>query len=78
MLTRERLQNAKNIRSMAPTAVGRFDHLTPVICELWHVKQDLLAVIIYIIYKMYISLTAVKFQNSTHNWSWKVDKIPKL
>lgn len=44
MLTRERLQNAKNIRAMAPTAEGRFEHLQPVICELWHVKQDLLAV----------------------------------
>ncbi|XP_076081561.1 uncharacterized protein LOC143052416 [Mytilus galloprovincialis] len=43
MLTRERLQNAKNITYLAPTPRGRFEHLAPVTCELWHVKQDLLS-----------------------------------
>ncbi|CAC5405408.1 unnamed protein product [Mytilus coruscus] len=43
MLTRERLQNAKNITYLAPTPKGRFEHLSPVTCELWHVKQDLLS-----------------------------------
>ncbi|CAG2203952.1 unnamed protein product [Mytilus edulis] len=39
----ERLQNAKNITYLAPTPRGRFEHLAPVTCELWHVKQDLLS-----------------------------------
>ncbi|CAC5385324.1 unnamed protein product [Mytilus coruscus] len=43
MLTRERLQNAKNIRLLALTTKAHFQHLAPVTCELWHVKQDLLA-----------------------------------
>ncbi|VDI79977.1 Hypothetical predicted protein, partial [Mytilus galloprovincialis] len=51
MLTRERLQNAKNIRHLALTPRGRFQHLAPVTCELWHVKQDLLAKAYKALYK---------------------------
>ncbi|XP_063410391.1 uncharacterized protein LOC134693486 [Mytilus trossulus] len=51
MLTRERLQNAKNIRLLALTPRCRFQHLAPVTCELWHVKQDLLAKAYKALYK---------------------------
>lgn len=43
-LTRERLQNVKNIRFLALTPEGRFEHLNPIVIEHWHVKQDLLSV----------------------------------
>ena len=43
-LTRERLQNVRNIRYMAPTPERRCDHLFPIVIEHWHVKQDLLSV----------------------------------
>ncbi|XP_052080780.1 uncharacterized protein LOC127718769 [Mytilus californianus] len=42
-LTRERLQNVKNIRFLALTPEGRFEHLNPIVIEHWHVKQDLLS-----------------------------------
>ncbi|CAC5416828.1 unnamed protein product [Mytilus coruscus] len=42
-LTKERLQNVKNIRFLALTPKGRFEHLNPIVIEHWHVKQDLLS-----------------------------------
>ena len=43
-LTKVRFVGASNLRRMSPTAAGRFDHLQPIVCELWHLKQDLLDV----------------------------------
>ncbi|XP_052675768.1 uncharacterized protein LOC128157314 [Crassostrea angulata] len=41
-LTRVRLQEAKNIRSLAVTPERRYDDLHPIVCEMWHSKQDFL------------------------------------
>lgn len=43
-LTRVRLQEAKNIRSLAVTPERRYDDLHPIVCEMWHSKQDFLEV----------------------------------
>jgi hypothetical protein len=43
-LTRIRLQEAKNLRILSITPEKRFDDLHPIVCELWHSKQDLLEV----------------------------------
>ncbi|XP_052807443.1 uncharacterized protein LOC128236553 [Mya arenaria] len=41
-LTRVRLQGAKSLRAGAHTATERFDHLHPIIVELFHTLQDFL------------------------------------
>ncbi len=41
-LTRVRLQGAKRLRAMAPERRKKFEHLFPIVCEMWHNKQDLL------------------------------------
>lgn len=41
-LTRVRLQEARNIRSLAVTPERRYDDLHPIVCEIWHSKQDFL------------------------------------
>ena len=43
-LTRVRLQGAKSLRIMAPTPEGRFADVGPIVCTLWHAKQDFLEV----------------------------------
>lgn len=43
-LTRVRLQGAKHLRALAPEKRKRFEHLFPIVCEMWHIKQDLLHV----------------------------------
>ena len=43
-LTRVRLQEAKTLRSLSVTPEKRYDHLHPIVCEMWHSKQDLLEV----------------------------------
>ncbi|KAK3093760.1 hypothetical protein FSP39_019826 [Pinctada imbricata] len=41
-LTRVRMQDAKDLKALSTTAQGRLAHLEPVVCELWHLKQDFL------------------------------------
>ena len=43
-LTRVRLQGAKSLRAGAHSANQRFDHLHPVIIEMFHTLQDFLEV----------------------------------
>lgn len=43
-LTRERLDGCIPLRQLAPTPEERFDHIKPIVCEFWHVKQDMLEV----------------------------------
>lgn len=43
-LTRVRLQGAKGLRDLAPDQRKSFKNLSPIVCEMWHVKQDLLHV----------------------------------
>lgn len=43
-LTKVRLQEAKNLRTLSITPEKRFDDLNPMVCELWHSKQDFLEV----------------------------------
>ena len=43
-LTRVRLEEAKNLRTLATTPKKRFHDLHPFVIELWHVKQDYLEV----------------------------------
>ena len=43
-LTRVRLQGARGLREHADNPVERYDHLDPVVIEMWHTKQDLLHV----------------------------------
>ena len=43
-LTRVRLQGAKALRAGALTPEDRFEHLEPVIVEMFHTQQDLLEV----------------------------------
>ena len=43
-LTRVRLEGAKDLRMLSISEAGRLQHLHPVICEFWHMKQDLLEV----------------------------------
>ena len=44
-LTKVRFAGAINLRLMSPTSTGRLEHVQPVVCELWHLKQDYLEVI---------------------------------
>jgi hypothetical protein len=39
-----RLEEAKNLRSLATTRKKRFENLDPIIIEFWHMKQDFLEV----------------------------------
>ena len=48
-LTRVRLESAKRLRAGAHSSTERFEHLNPIVEELFHVQQDLLEVI-YIIW----------------------------
>ncbi|XP_060578320.1 uncharacterized protein LOC132735396 [Ruditapes philippinarum] len=41
-LTRVRLEEAKNLRTLATTPKKRFEDLHPFVIELWHTKQDFL------------------------------------
>ncbi|KAK3099684.1 hypothetical protein FSP39_007984 [Pinctada imbricata] len=41
-LTRVRLEGAKDLKRLSTTPVGRLEHIHPLVCELWHLKQDLL------------------------------------
>ncbi|KAL5017472.1 hypothetical protein ScPMuIL_007061 [Solemya velum] len=41
-LTRVRLQEARNLRTLSVTPEKRFDDLNPIVCEMWHCKQDFL------------------------------------
>ncbi|XP_076116504.1 uncharacterized protein LOC143083974 [Mytilus galloprovincialis] len=41
-LTKVRFAGAINLRLMSPTSTGRLEHVQPVVCELWHLKQDYL------------------------------------
>lgn len=41
-LTRVRLQEARNLRTLSVTPEKRFDGLNPIVCEMWHSKQDFL------------------------------------
>lgn len=43
-LTRCRLQEAKNLRTLSDTPEKTFEDLYPIVCELWHSKQDFLEV----------------------------------
>jgi len=43
-LTRKRLHDCKKLRILSPDPVMKLSHLDPVVIELWHMKQDLLAV----------------------------------
>ena len=43
-LTKVRFEGAKNLRILSRTSTGRLEHLRPIICELWHLKQDYLEV----------------------------------
>jgi len=43
-LTRVRLQEARNLRTLSVTPEKRFDDLNPIVCEMWHSKQDFLEV----------------------------------
>lgn len=43
-LSRVRLEEAKNLRSLATTRKKRFENLDPIIIEFWHMKQDFLEV----------------------------------
>ena len=43
-LTRVRLQEAKNLRTLSVTPEKRYDELYPIVCEMWHSKQDFLEV----------------------------------
>ena len=43
-LTRVRLQGSKKLRRLAPDPRSRFDDLHPIVCEMWHNKQDFLHV----------------------------------
>lgn len=43
-LTRKRLDGCRHLRILGETPAERFDHIQPVVCEMWHVKQDLLEV----------------------------------
>ena len=43
-LTKVRFAGAHYLRRMSPTATRRLEHVQPVICELWHLKQDYLDV----------------------------------
>ena len=43
-LTRVRLQEAKNLRTLSVTPEKRYDDLYPIVCEMWHSKQDFLEV----------------------------------
>lgn len=40
-LTRVRLDGVKHLRAHAPDPQGRFEHLHPVVCEMWHNQVDL-------------------------------------
>jgi hypothetical protein len=44
-LTHVRLETAKTLRILAPTVDERFEHLTPVVGEMWHNKRDFLEVL---------------------------------
>lgn len=44
-LTRVRLQEAKNLRSISVTPERRYDDLNPIVFEMWHNKQDFLEVL---------------------------------
>ncbi|KAK3099953.1 hypothetical protein FSP39_012447 [Pinctada imbricata] len=50
-LTRVRLDGAKDLRYLSPTPEKRFDHLKPIVCELWHLKQDSLEKLYKTFYK---------------------------
>ncbi|XP_052098920.1 uncharacterized protein LOC127733644 [Mytilus californianus] len=41
-LTRVHLEGSKHLLLQALNPVNRFEHLNPVICEFWHLKQDFL------------------------------------
>ncbi|KAL5016965.1 hypothetical protein ScPMuIL_006554 [Solemya velum] len=41
-LTRVRLQEARNLRTLSVTPEKRFDDLNPIVCEMWHCEQDFL------------------------------------
>ena len=43
-LTRIRMHYAKPIRVHAPTREKRLEDIGPVMCTMWHIKQDLLEV----------------------------------
>lgn len=43
-LTRVRLDSAKNLRAGVHSSIERFEHLHPIVEELFHVQQDLLEV----------------------------------
>lgn len=43
-LTRARLQEAKNLRTISITPERRFDDLNPIVIEMWHMKQAFLEV----------------------------------
>jgi hypothetical protein len=46
-LTHVRLAGAKQLRQLSPDKLKRFDHFNPFVIEMWHVKQDLLEVILF-------------------------------
>lgn len=50
-LTRVRLQEAKNIRCLSVTPERRLDDLHPIVCEMWHNKQDFLEKCFKALYK---------------------------
>ncbi|KAK3083965.1 hypothetical protein FSP39_006061 [Pinctada imbricata] len=50
-LTRVRLEGAKDLRSLSLTKKDRFEHLQPVVCELWHLKVDFLEKLFKTFYK---------------------------
>ena len=43
-LTAVRFDGAAALRLFSPTPIRRLEHLKPIICELWHLKQDFLEV----------------------------------
>ena len=45
-LTRVRLQGAKQLRTHGQSRRERFDDVGPILCTLWHMKQDFLHVCI--------------------------------
>ncbi|KAK6175941.1 hypothetical protein SNE40_014314 [Patella caerulea] len=51
-LTRVRLQEAKNLRTLSVSPEKKFDDLSPIVCEMWHSKQDFLEKCYKALYKV--------------------------
>ncbi len=53
-LTKVRFKGAINLRLLSVTPTGRLEHVQPVVCELWHMKQD------------YLEVSVIPKQNYSH------------